>query len=375
MIDTALLKKIEISASALLHNMKVLRKNLSSGAKICCVLKSNAYGHGFFNVLNVIKDDADYFAVIDLTEAEAIFKRGIGKKIINIGFTLPEYADDTVRMGVIPHVYTIETIVSLLKSAEKFNKQVDFFIKVETGMNRCGASGEVLESIMELSNKHPLLNPLGFVTHFAQSDEVDSELTIGQIERFQMLRRSFQRIFQREDFSHAANTAAVFLYPDAHYQMVRTGLGLYGMSPSRHVACAGGEKLMQVLEFKSRIIQIHNVRKGESVSYGCTWIAPEESRVAIIPVGYADGYFRCLSNNSHVMIKGEKSSIVGRVCMNCFAVNVTGMENITNGTEVTLISRDANSGIRPEEIAERVGTINYEITTALSERIPRVTIE
>ena len=375
MIDTALLKKVEISASALRHNLKILKRRIASGVEICCVLKSNAYGHGFTNVLEVIKDDADAFAVIDLNEAYKIRSYGITKKIINIGFTLPDYAADTIELDVIPHIYTYKTLHALAKSAELLKKKVRFFIKVETGMNRCGLKGMELKKIISLASVHKYLEPLGLVTHFAESDVLESPLTYSQIERFQQLREKFKDSTLGNDYSHAANTAALFLYPDSHFRMIRSGIGLYGMPSSSHVHKAGAAELKQVLEFKSRIIHIQEVEKGETVSYGATWKASEKSKVAIIPVGYADGYSRALSNNNHVIINQLRAEVIGRVCMNCFAVDITNIEQAHYGSEVYLISRDKNFKITPKDIAGRIGTINYEITTAISEKIPRITVE
>jgi alanine racemase len=375
MVNTALLKRVEISASALLHNFGVLRRKLSSGVEICCVLKSNAYGHGFFNVLEILKDEADAFAVIDLSEAYRIRRSGIRKKIINIGFTLAEYSDETVELDVIPHIYRLETLKALAESAEKQGKQVKFFIKVETGMNRCGLKGTELDEIFIFASRHKCLIPLGIVTHFAESDVTDSRLTYLQIERFRELRDRYRKDVDRNDISHAANTAALFLYPDAHFKMIRTGIGLYGMPSSQHVYKAGADELRQVLEFKSRIIHIQELEKGDSVSYGATWKAPGKTRIAIVPVGYADGYFRGLSNNNHVIINDRRAEVVGRICMNCFAVDVTGIEGVGYGSEVCLISRKKESGITPDDIAGRLNTINYEITTAISENIPRMTVE
>jgi len=374
MINTALLKRVEISASALLHNLNVLKKRVHSGVEVCCVLKSNAYGHGFSNVLEIIKHKADAFAVIDLTEAYKIRSRGITGKIINIGFTLPEYTDETVELDVIPHIYTFVTLKALAESAEKFKKKVKFFIKVETGMNRCGLKGDELKKIIFFASKHKYLTSLGLVTHFAESDVIGSKLTYSQIEKFQQVRTEFKDFIASDDFSHAANTAALFLYPDAHFKMIRSGIGLYGMPSSAHVYKAGADKLMQVLEFKSRIIHIQEVEKGESVSYGATWKASKKTKIAIIPVGYADGYFRALSNNNHVIINESQAKVVGRICMNCFAVDITNIVNAEIGSEVCLISRKSNSGITPDDIASKIKTINYEITTAISENIPRITV-
>ena len=373
-LNKTLLKKIEISSDALLHNIKIIREKLSPGTKLCCIVKSNAYGHGLENVLSVIEPFADAFGIVDLKDAEFIRKKGIKKKIINIGYTHPDFADESVELEVSPHIYSLSTIKALANSALRQDKVTEVFVKLETGMNRCGVLGQELEDILQIIEDSEHLIMGGFVTHFAEGDVANSELTERQLQNFEKLRKGCEDKYTVNMFAHVANTGATFIYPESHYNMVRVGLGLYGLVPSEEVAAAGGDRLVQVLEYKSKIVQIRNISKNQSVSYGATWKASEDSTIAIIPIGYADGVSRALSNNGYIIINGQKAPIIGRVCMNNFAVNITHIENVKQYSDVTIISRDKNSGITVDDIARRLNTINYEITTVLPEKIPRITI-
>jgi alanine racemase len=370
----ALLKKIEISSDALQNNIAVIRENLSPGTQLCCIVKSNAYGHGLENIIEVIEPYADAFGIVDLKEAAIIRKKGIRKKIINIGCTLPEFADTSVELQISPHIYTINTVKALAISALKQGKQIEVFVKLETGMNRCGVAGKELEEILQFISSSKELIFAGFVTHFAEADTADSEFTRLQIERFENLRKKYLTKYSIDDFSHTANTGATFMYPESHYNMVRVGLGIYGMSPSNCVYNAGAHRLTQVLEYKSKIIQIHKVKKNHSVSYSGIWTAPKDSVIAIIPIGYADGFSRALSNRGHVIINDQRAPVVGRVCMNNFAIDITHIKNVLLYTEVTIISRNKKFGITVDDIAKSLNTINYEVTTVIPERIPRLTI-
>lgn len=373
-IDVAPLRWLEISKSLLENNIKVVREYLSPGTQLASIVKANAYGHGLKEVAGIIKNLTDIFGVVELSEAKILRDIGIKKQIINIGSTMPEHADATILLNVLPVIYSMESANALNDAGRKTGTNVKVFVKVETGMNRCGVCGEELDELMAYLKNAEFVSVIGLSTHFARSDDPDPSWTLNQIRRFEKFKEKYIKLGHKLDFSHTANTGATFLYPQSHCNIVRFGIGLYGLSLSSFVYSAGADKLRQAMEYKTKVVQVHSVKKGEAVSYGGLWIAEKDAKIAIIPVGYADGYSRSLSNRNHVLIRGKRASITGRICMNCFAVDVTDFPAISVGDEVTLISRELDSGITVDDIAKRLNTINYEVTTIIPEKVARIVV-
>jgi len=372
--DTQPLRWLEISRSALKNNINVVRKYLHPQAQLACIVKSNAYGHGLKEVVQSTSLLTDAFGVVDFSEAEILRDMGIQKRIIHIGCTLPEHAEAVIQLQVIPVIYSLATAAALNEAGGKAGINVVVVVKVETGMNRCGVCDRELDELMAYLKQAEFVSAIGLSTHFARSDDSDSTWTIAQIKKFEAVKDRYTNLGHNLTFSHTANTGAAFLYPESHHSMVRFGIGLYGLSPSAYVDSGGAHKLIQVLEYKTKVVQIHSVRKGESVSYGGTWTAGKNAKVAILPVGYADGYSRSLSNRNHVIVKGHRAPISGRICMNFFAVDVSDIPDVTFGDEVTLISRDPESGVTVDDLAKLLGTINYEVTTVIPEKISRIIV-
>ena len=366
------LRWIEISRSALLHNIEAVKKRISSDTQLACIIKSNAYGHGLQETALIIQDRIDAFGVVDINEAQTLRSLNVKNKIINIGFLLPGDAEAVFDLNVIPVIYSMRIAVALENEGIKRGAKLDIVVKIETGMNRCGVCGTELDELMLFLSKCKSLNLRGLSTHFSKSDS-DVNWTKTQLERFKAITSPI--LHNNLNLIQSANTGAIFLHPESHHNIVRLGIGLYGMVPSETVYKAGGKELLQVLEFKSRIIQIHSVKAGESVSYNGLWTAEKNSKIAIIPVGYADGYNRGLSNKGSVVIRGRKAKIAGIVCMNAFAVDISEIPDVQLYDTVTLISKEKQFGITPDDIAQSLNAINYEITTSLTEKIKRFVVD
>ena len=372
----ASLKWIELSLPRLRANARVLRQRIGPGVKLMAVVKSGAYGHGATRLARGLIDaGADALGVVSLDEALDLRAVGIRAPIHILSYVPAERADEIVRDEFNPVVLDRAFVEALEAAGARGARSVEVSVKVETGMNRFGFEGNDLDEVMDLLGRTRHVKVAGLCTHFARSDVADAGPTQAQLGRLLAAIERFRGRGHRLERSHAANSAATLLHPATHLQMVRCGLALYGLYPSPEVraACAGSP-LQPVLEFKARIVEMRTVRKGDAVSYGGTWVAPTETRLAVLPVGYADGYRWGLSNRSHVLIRGIRAPVRGRVCMDLCMVDVTGIPGVACGDEVTLISHDPSSGITADDLASVLGTINYEVLCGLSSQIERVIV-
>ena len=369
------LRWVEISKSALINNVSIIREHLSPNTQLASIVKSNAYGHGLKEVIGIIDPLSDAYGIVELSAAKELRDLKVDKRIMNIGTTLSFDVDEIIALSITPVIYSIEIAKSLQNVAKKANVKIDVVVKIETGMNRAGLSGEELQKMIKYLKDCDNLSLIGFSTHLAKSDEEESSHTLEQIKRFDSIRDEYIAQGSNLDYSHTANTGASLRYTKSHYNIVRCGIGIYGLAPSDYIKKTKAEHFVQALEYKSRIVQIHKVKGGVTVGYGGTWSPKGDAKVAIIPVGYADGYSRALSNNCHVIINGKKAPVVGRICMNFFTVDVTNIPSANVDDEVTLISRELKYKITVDDIAMRLNTINYEVTTVLPARIPRIVVK
>ena len=340
------------------------------------IIKANAYGHGATLLAPALLDaGADALGVVSLEEACELRGAGVQAPIHIISGVPAELAEEVFRHDLRPVVYSRDVVEALEVAGARSGRSVEVCVKVETGMSRLGLEREELDEVMDLLGRTQHVKVTGLATHFARSDEAATEPTQAQLGRLLAAIARFRGRGHRLERSHAANSAATLLHPATHLHMVRCGLALYGLyaSPEVRQACAGAQ-LEPLLEFKTRIIQIRKVRKGEALSYGGTWVAPGDTTVAVLPVGYADGYRRNLSNRGHVLIRGQRAPIRGSVCMNLFMADVTGIAGAACGDEVTLISRNPSSGITADDLATLLGTINYEIVSDLPSQLERIIV-
>lgn len=363
----------EIDLDAIAHNMIQIRKFTDSKAKIMAIVKADAYGHGAVEVAKVaLYNKADALGVAISDEGIQIREHNIFAPILILGYT-PEFKiDEAIQYDLIQTVFTYNMAELISKSAAKLGKIAQIHIKIDTGMGRIGflPNEESLCAIIAIS-KLPNIEINGIFTHFAVSDEKDKTFTYKQAKEFSNFSNELEKKGLYIPVKHTSNSGAIIDLPEFSFNMVRAGIILYGMYPSVDVdkTCL---KLEPAMGLKTHICYIKQVSKDISISYGRTYYTHDKAVIATIPVGYADGYSRLLSNKGRVLIKGEYAPIVGRICMDQFMVDITDIPNVNIGDDVVLIGNQGDKHITAEEIAEFIGTINYEVVCMIGKRIPRV---
>lgn len=362
----------EINMDALKENILNIRKITSPKAMVMAVVKADAYGHGAVNVAKLLlKNGADRLAVADLDEALELRRAGIDAEILILGASFPEDCPSLVKYNITPAVFSYQFAEKLSEEAVKQQKQAKLHIKIDTGMSRIGfVSGvcdeEISEEILRISRLDNIFIE-GIFSHFAASDEADKAYTEQQFSEFMNLCKLLKEKGLEIPIRHIANSAAIMMYPETHLEMVRAGIILYGFYPSEDVN-KNNLKLKRVMTLKSRITLIKEI-KDRSVSYGRTYIAHDVTKVATVPVGYADGYTRLLNNKAKIIAKGKTVNVIGRICMDQCMIDVTNVHNINTGDEVIIFGEDI---VTADDIAGKLGTINYEIVCMVSRRIPRI---
>lgn len=375
---------VEVSSGALTHNIKQIKSRLSPGVLLCACVKANAYGHGLVETSKIfLEAGADWLSVNALYEAEALRAAGVTAPIYVMGYTLSSDLEKAFGLDVRLVVYNKETITKLGEIAGKLGKSIKLHIKIETGNNRQGVP---ISEVVDFANYIKSLKGLeieGLATHFANiEDTTDHSFAFGQVEKFKKAAEDLEKAGIKIPVKHCANSAAAILYPELNFDMVRVGISTYGMWPSTETFVSyknmqkNGFELKPALTWKSVVAQVKIVPKGEFIGYGCTCRTTRDIKMAVVPVGYYDGYDRSLSNNTYALVHGQRAKILGRVCMNIFMVDVTDIPEVKVEDEVVLLGTQTFDGISDiisaEQFASFAGTINYEVTTRINERIPRV---
>jgi alanine racemase len=356
----------DIDLDALAHNIRELKRRAGS-AQLMAVVKANAYGHGAIAVARAaLAAGADRLGVICLDEGEELRRAGITAPILIMGFTPVSQAERTVDLSLTPTVSSQQMALALARFAVEKGVTVTIHLKIETGLNRYGLPPEQLLPLAESLRQLPGLDVEGLFTHFATGDAADKSYVRLQFQRFTQVADKLPWIRMR----HAANTANLIDMPELALDMVRPGIGIYGCYPSPHVQRS--VDLRPVLSLKSRVARLRRLEPGESVSYGCTWTAARPSVVALVMCGYGDGLRRELSNKGNVLIRGRRAPIIGRIAMDMCITDVTDIPYVALDDEVVIIGRQRDDEIPAEEVAALCGTINYEILTGISARVPRV---
>lgn len=352
-------------------NMKALSDNTAKGTQMVAVIKTDGYGFGAVPVAKTIDELVSAYAVATIDEALNLRKHGITKPVYILGFIYEHRVKDAILNDVRMSVFSYEMAEIISKTATELGKKAYIHIKVDTGMSRIGfmadeESADIVKRISTLED----VDIEGIFTHFASSDSADKTMAQGQLKRF----NEFVQLLKVKGVDiklvHCSNSAGIIDMPEANMTEVRAGIALYGMYPSEEVN-KEAVHLQPALELKSHVVFVKTLPAGTGISYGSTFVTDRETRVATIPVGYGDGYLRNLSNKGYVLIKGKKCPILGRVCMDQFMVDVTGMD-VREGEVVTLIGRDGDECITVEELSALAGTFNYEFVCDLGKRIPRV---
>ena len=368
---------LEIDLSALAGNVRALRRRIGTRRLLYAVVKANAYGHGADLIAPaVLRAGADRLAVAAANEAIALRQAGVDAPILVLGYTPPELAETLLEYALTATVHEARTALAFAEAASQQGQPLTVHLKVDTGMHRLGIDhADALELCARLErNVHLRLE--GIYTHFSTADEADQRYSQEQLRRFTTLLERLASAGCRPPIAHAANSAATLALPQAHLDAVRCGILLYGLSPSSERPVP--PEMRPVLSWKARIAQVRRLNAGEPVSYGNTWRAPDARTVAVVPVGYADGFPRSPRNWQRVLVGGCEAPIVGRVCMDQTVVDVTEIVasggSVAQDDEVVLIGSQQDASILAEVVANRLGTINYEVTSRLMARLPRIAL-
>ena len=364
--------KIDLDAAA--YNMEQMKNRIGGGARLIAVVKTDAYGHGAVPLAEVF-EKLDYvwgYAVATLDEGIVLRKHGIKKPILVLGCVFPDQYDDMVRNEIRAAVYMEEMAGKIAEAAERTGKKAYIHIKVDTGMGRIGfpvteESADIIERISRMEN----IEVEGMFTHFAKADERDKTYTYEQHRKFMWMKEQMEKRNVEIPYYDCDNSAGIIDFPDMKHDLARAGISTYGMYPSEEVN-RDAVDLKPVLSLVSHVIFVKTVEPGTSISYGGTFVAPKQMKVATIPVGYGDGYPRSLSNKGCVLIHGKRARILGRVCMDQFMVDVTDIPEVQFMDQAVLIGEDQDDRITVEELAELSGRFNYEFVCCLGKRIPRV---
>ncbi|HOO55228.1 MAG TPA: alanine racemase [bacterium] len=364
----------EIDCDRVERNLRVVRDMVGNGVKIMGVVKADAYGHGAVPVSkSLLHAGADSLAVASLEEAVELRQAGIGADILILGYTQPGWASAVVEGGFSQTVYHLNLARALSHEAGKQRRRVPVHIKIDTGMRRIGLEPEKAIHFIKETASLDGLKLKGIYTHFSMADDDGDEYSDYQLRRFNELVSLLKSEGIDVPFLHTANSAAVLRYPETHFDMVRPGILLYGLSPSKFLKERTAD-FKPVMTVKTTIVEMKTIEPGSRVSYSGTFRAERKSRIATLPAGYADGFSRKLSNCGSVLVGGRKAPIVGNVCMDFMMVDVTDLPGAKVGDEVILIGRQGDMEIHMDDIADHLGTINYEVASLIGKRVTRVFI-
>ncbi len=367
----------EINLDHIAHNIREIRRITNKNAEIMGVVKADGYGHGVMEVARtLLENGVTRLAVSMLDEAIQLRKHGISVPILVLGYTDPIRVNEIIENDVTQSVFSHELAEALSDEAVRQGRKVKIHIKIDTGMSRIGflPGYSAIKNVIEISRLQNIIIE-GLFTHFASADEKDREYTIAQFERFMSICCELQRIGIHIPVKHCANSAGIIEYPDMHLDMVRPGIIQYGLYPSEEVD-KSKILLKPAMTLKANVILVKEVEKDTSISYGRIFTTNRTSRIATIPIGYADGYMRMLSNKGRVLIHGQYAPVVGRVCMDQCMVDVTDLNtSVQVGDEVVLVGTQGENKISAEDVACLIGMINYELVCIVGKRIPRAFIK
>lgn len=357
------------------ENFINIANRIGESSKIFCVVKADGYGHGAVPIARHLASfKALYgFAVATFEEAMELREAGITHPILILGYTFPNCYEKLAIYNIMPTVFRLDTLEALSDTAIRMGKDIKVHIKVDTGMGRIGIkpNEEGIAFLDKLLHTKGLVLD-GIFTHFARADEVDEAFALEQHNLFSSFVETIENKFNVViPFKHSANSAAIAHIPNTYDDLVRAGISLYGLWPSYETP-HDNLILKPSLSLYSRVVYVKEVEAGEPISYGGIYVTPTKMRIATIPIGYADGYPRALSNKGYVLIRGQKAPIIGRVCMDQMMVDVTHIHEVEMDDLVTLIGTDGDETISVEALGEMSELINYELICLLGKRVPRI---
>ena len=365
----------EIDLSAMLHNFMAARRHLPDKVLLAAVIKANAYGHGAVEAAKLLEGKADRFAVAMTDEAVELRKAGIETPIFLLAPTPESDFEAIARYDIEAAVPSFEYGQALCAYGAAHGKDIPYHVALDTGMGRIGfaCTKESLDEIEALS-KLPGGKLLGVFSHYAKADSADKSYAIEQTKRYKAFTEAMERRGIHIPLKHLDNSAGLIEMPDK-FDMVREGIILYGLKPSNEVDLSLIGGVRGVMALRSHISFLKTVSAPTPVSYGCTYVSQPGTRVATVCAGYADGVNRLLSNRGQVLVRGQRCPIIGRVCMDQFMIDVTGVPEAQVGDTVTIFGRDGDEEITADDVADLVGTIGYEVTCLVTPRVPRVYLE
>lgn len=361
---------LEIDLKALENNYRFIRSRIKNKSKIAAVVKADAYGHGAVKIAKKLeKLGAEYFCVGSPDEGIELREAGIDKPVLVLAEVLESQYEDIIKGNLIQTAASKKTLQSLNQYAEKMNKNIKVHLKIDTGMGRIGFFPEEISDVFELAQKLKNIEVEGIFSHFARADEYNKDFSYQQLEKFKKSVQKIKKTASAPPLFHIANSAAVIDLPEASFDLVRPGIMLYGMEPSQELK--NENNLQPLLSFKTRVTEIRELPAGFPVSYGSTYKTKSKEKMAVLPVGYKDGYPRLLSNQGEVLINNKRAPIRGKICMGQTIVSIDHLSNVEIGDEVVLIGSQGDEEIKAAEIADLCGTINYEVICNLSDKLEK----
>lgn len=362
---------MEVDLKALDHNLKVLRSRLPAGCAVAAVVKDNAYGHGLVPVARFLQSRVEWLAVAILEEALLLRQAGIQCPILVLNGVWQGQEEEFLHGDIIPALSDLSAMEALQKIAQTRGQSITFHLKLDSGMQRWGLAPGDLDSFLVKRKSWPHLRCRGLMTHLACAEETDPAFTQNQLASFRSVLNRMQKEGMCLDWIHAANSAGILYHPGSHFNLVRPGISLYGYDP-RSEEDGIRNDLQPVLAWKSRIALVRHVDAGSFIGYGATFRFPRATRVAVVPVGYGDGFSRLFSNRGQISIAGQLVPIVGRVSMDAITVDIGSIPEATVDTEVLLLGKENGSALSADRLAGQIGSISYEVLTSLSSRIGRL---
>ena len=360
-----------VDLTALAHNVSEFRRRLSPGCNIMAIVKANAYGHGAVDVARaLLKQGIARVAVVSVDEGIALRSAGINAPIVLLGPLFPEHIEDVLAHQLTPVISDRTVIEPLAKAAARLASPYPIHVKVETGMGRLGLSADEALQVLTTHRLPASLQLEGLMTHLADADGETRDQTDRQLRQFHRVLDGLTAHGIRVPLVHAANSGAAVRCPDAQFSLVRPGIMLYGYHTLP--ASVPAPDLKPVLSLRTHVAQIRTVPVGGSVSYNATFIAKRPTRVGILPIGYADGFNRRLSNRGEVLVQGRRARVIGLVCMDMVMIDVTDIPSAAVGDDAVIIGRQGTDEITANEVAAWLGTISYEVLCSIGPRVPRI---
>lgn len=360
---------VVVDLDRIAENFQAIKKRAGENTKVLAVIKADAYGHGAVETARELEDSCDFFGVADIDEAMQLRIAGFDTPILILGRTDPYYSDVIIKYDIRTTISCLSDAVALSEEGAKQNKKAKIHVALDTGMSRIGFQREEAGIIKEISQL-PFIEIEGAFSHYATADDIDLSRANKQKELFDLFISEIEKEGISIPIKHMSNSAGLVNIKEK-YDMVRAGIVLYGLYPS-HEIDTDLLKVKPAMRWVAKISHVKTLPEGREISYGGTYVTSKNTVVATVPVGYADGYPRCLSNIGEVLVNGKRAPIIGRICMDQFMIDVTDIPGVNLGCEVTLVGCDGEECLSMEEVSEKAYSFNYELPCRISRRVPRI---